>query len=311
MPISIFAHVKWFSENPRSIYENPIHAWEFMAIIFVAVILLFVLSRVESVERIKSIYQIVSRQLQQYSTWIPSIVRYVTAAMLLLNVSQQYLLAPNMPFDGSSLDVAILASFSLAGLMMLVGGVFIRPGAVIMLMGYLLVFAVRSPADAFDHLEYIGLAGYLLLAGERDSFIKGLVRDKSRFDAYGHYAGNVLRVSAGAGLMVLAFSEKLFNIGLSEAFLTENSWNVLSFAGVSDRSFTLFAGMIELMIGASLIFNIATRLTTLMLLGVMSLTAVLLGLNEIIGHLFAIAVIAVVWIPPVKRSGLKKSKVGK
>jgi hypothetical protein len=100
----------------------------------------------------------------------------------------------------------------------------------------------------------------------------------------------------GAALVVLSFSEKLAGIGIAEQFLEDHQWNLLRFVGVSDRSFIIIIGAIELMLGVALIVNFAPRLILLIILATMIQTALLLGIEEVYGHLFAVGIFVAIWV---------------
>ena len=67
---------------------------------------------------------------------------------------------------------------------------------------------------------------------------------------------------------------------------------------MTDRNFIIVAGMVELLVGLTLVLNIAPRLTTAIVAGLMTMTAILLGVDEIFGHLFVLSLVAVVWLNP-------------
>jgi hypothetical protein len=107
---------------------------------------------------------------------------------------------------------------------------------------------------------------------------------------------SLLRIFVGFGLMALALSEKLIGVGLSTDFLQHHNWNFLQPIGVSDRLFIIISGITEFVVGLTLVLNIAPRLTTAIVALLMTITAFLLGVDEVFGHLFALSLVAVVWL---------------
>jgi uncharacterized membrane protein YphA (DoxX/SURF4 family) len=99
---------------------------------------------------------------------------------------------------------------------------------------------------------------------------------------------------------MLAFSEKLFNVPAAQDFLNQHSWNLASFAGVSDRHFIIIAGSIELLLGLALILHKVPRLIVLVTLVTMTATALALGIEEVYGHLFAVGIVVATLVNDTK-----------
>lgn len=297
------AHVKWFTSEDSLPTVEALTFNEYVGILLFAGIGLWVLKLVDQWLVKNKVHKAIDKKLKPLSKYVPDIVRYTTATLLLLNAWYSYVLAPNIVYTGNDVEVYIGAGFVLAAAMLLLGGVLIRPAAILMLLAYISTYFLDSPLDAFDHLEYVGIALYLFFVGETKSLIKGLdTVTPSKLKPYVKLAPRLLCIFVGAGLIVLAFSEKIFALDVAQDFLNNYNWNFLESAGLSDRMFILMAGSMELLVGLSLIFNIGTRLTTLALLIIMLITGALLGFEEVLGHLFAVGVVAVIWIPHKKRA---------
>jgi uncharacterized membrane protein YphA (DoxX/SURF4 family) len=193
-------------------------------------------------------------------------------------------------------------AFLLAALAYLLGAA-TKAGSVVLLLGYLSLIFETTIGNVLDHFEYVAIAGYLFFRGPGRISLAGKKESnsfKSRQFALPSY-----RIGLGIALVALGLSEKLFGISIAQEFLTLHNWNLLSWLGVSDRLFAIIAGSIETLVGLALIFNFASRLLLLIVLGLMSTTAILLGIEEIYGHLFAVGAVAVIWVNDTKPS--KKS----
>ncbi|HEU5048673.1 MAG TPA: hypothetical protein VFU00_00020 [Gemmatimonadales bacterium] len=96
-----------------------------------------------------------------------------------------------------------------------------------------------------------------------------------------------LRIGTGISLVTLAFTEKLANLPLGLAFLERYPVNFLAAWGlpVSDETFLLVAGAVELLIGLLLIGNVFTRLGIVLLWLPFNLTLAAFGWIEVVGHL--------------------------
>lgn len=295
MQLQLLAHVKWFtSDEAQKMPGLSIN--EFLLIFGCIFVALVGLHLFDIWCAKKKITQTIDAKMAPYQPWVPTIVRISAALLLLLNTFANYILAPNIEKTGTFSESFLTATFTIAGILLLLG-LFTRLGAGMMIIGYILSFVLLDWVQPLDHLEYLGLGIYLLLeGGGRWSLDKTVFTSRSEWLKHSHYALPALRISVGAGLSILAFSEKLLNVGMSQQFLNNYHWNFLHSIGATDRFFILMAGTVELIIGFSLILNIATRVTTLALLGVMTLTAILLGPTEIAGHIFAVGVVAAIWV---------------
>lgn len=139
--------------------------------------------------------------------------------------------------------------------------------------------------------EFFAVGIFMLLAGPYVSRI-----DKSIFKRFNIEFENVwsigmstLRVGIGLQLVVLAFTEKLINPGLSLVFIEMypfyNFFPTLGFEMVSDLHFVYFVGLSELVLGALLISGKANRVVMLMLTFAFVTTALIHGAHEVEGHL--------------------------
>src|SRR5438552_18538769 len=102
------------------------------------------------------------------------------------------------------------------------------------------------------------------------------------------YAVPVLRVSLGIELTVDAFTEKLWNIPMGLAFLSEHHFNFFPYIGlpnIDDTKFLLIAGTIELIVGLMLIAGTYVRLIIVLTLIPFNLTLPFLWWRELVGHL--------------------------
>jgi uncharacterized membrane protein YphA (DoxX/SURF4 family) len=306
---SVVAHVKWFVEGPHEIV-NELSAIEIGVLLFVVVLGLRALKFLNDNLKINQLDK-ASNKLWPY---LPLIVRLSAGLMFLLNAVNGVIIAPNFDINATGAPMLSLL-FVIVGTLFILG-LFTRLAAMLLLVTFLLCTLSFPMLDLLDHLEIIGLASFLLITGGGkasldDKFqIGSLVKSSSIAKA-----NRSLQIWSGLAVVSLALTEKLFGISLAHEFLQVHSWNFVDSFGVSDRLFIVFAGVTELIVGLSLILGWATRLTTLALLGLMIITASLLGLHEIYGHLFAVAVVASVWVAQpvnkVKSAKKIKSKVVK
>ena len=301
--IDLLSHVKWFNSD-KVIAQPSLNntEWLVVVILLIAGLLAF---RFADQWLVKSkTRKNLDKKLKPLRLWVPLVVRISTSLLLAINVTHDYLLAPNVTSDGSSTSNLISGLFIVAAV--LIGlGLWNKAGALTLLAGYLLILTKADFVDVLDHFEYVGIAGYLWLRGPgKHSLDNYLQKKKLTAPDLRKHSLTFYRTSIGIGLATLGLSEKLLNTTAAQDFLNQYDWNVLSAVGVSDRWFIVVAGSVELLVGLALIFNYASRLLILVVLALMLLTAVLLGIDEIYGHLFAVGAVAVLLVhdeKPAKR----------
>jgi uncharacterized membrane protein YphA (DoxX/SURF4 family) len=97
----------------------------------------------------------------------------------------------------------------------------------------------------------------------------------------------ILRVALGLTLVVLSFTEKLLNLDLAEAFLKQHPVNFMRYFGSSmtDRTFAVCAGSVELTVGLLLVFGFFPRVVIFLAWLPLNMTLMVFNWSEVIGHL--------------------------
>jgi uncharacterized membrane protein YphA (DoxX/SURF4 family) len=228
--------------------------------------------------------------LQRLEPAAPAILGVQTAIAMIYAASQLTLFVPNIELPrnvGGVLvsGLAIVAGFSF------ITGVLTRVGAVIT-AGLLIVALAYAPVDQVaEHVIFVGIALYLVAVG------RGVVRydgrkeeDRSEItDRLLPHALTILRVSAGASIIILAFTEKLLNNELGVRFLQAYpEFNIGRQVGIdwfTDERFVYAAGIVEAVAGAALISGFLPRVVILALWIPFNLGIAFLPPTELIGHL--------------------------
>jgi uncharacterized membrane protein YphA (DoxX/SURF4 family) len=110
---------------------------------------------------------------------------------------------------------------------------------------------------------------------------------------------NVLRIAMGFGIAYGALTEKLLNPPLAQALLDQSPFlNVLRPLGVSDPVFIWLAGVTELVIGVVILSGQITRPVMAVGFVLFSVTLVVFGLPELIGHLPYFGIMLTLFITP-------------
>jgi|GEM_PF-5791644 len=283
------AHVKWFVPEDVS-YTAGFDSAQWLLISLVIICGLLILKNINSWFIASGIQAKFDRYLKPYKERVPLVVRFSTALLLIINIYNGYLLAPNVTANDSLISLTITILFALAAVF-IAFGILNKVGVALLLAGYSLVFTQTEAINVLEHFEYIGIAGYLLLRGPGKYTLGKLKTYK-----FQRYALNTYRISAGIALVTLALSEKLLNVAAAQNFLNQYNWNFMASLGVTDGYFILIVGSVELILGLALILNYAPRLIITVILTTMVLTASILGIEEIFGHLFAVGLVAAIWV---------------
>ncbi|MDQ3426556.1 MAG: hypothetical protein M3477_01870, partial [Gemmatimonadota bacterium] len=147
----------------------------------------------------------------------------------------------------------------------------------------------------------LGIAFFLFAAGRGPlAFDMSLERLHRPVERLMPYAVPVLRVLTGLSIVVVAFTEKLWNLPMGLAFLAEHPFNFFPALGLStigDSEFLLIAGTVELTFGLLLMSGVFVRLIILALWLPFNLTLPLLGWSELVGHLpiYGIMGLLLIW----------------
>ena len=292
----LILHVKWFVDE-ETLGDHPLTAPEILFACLMISAGVWIFANVHGLPQVQMLNQALDSRLSTYRQIVPLVVRISTFLMVFINIYHGYLLAPNVESDDTALSVLITILFSATAIMVGVGYL-TRIGAGLFLATYFLVLAkANSWVDVVDHFEYVGVAGYLWYRGPGRISLDGYLKiGRPIPPEHLNKALDVYRISVGFGLVILGFSEKLMNVAASQQFLDRFNWNIMEPFGIGDQMFIIAAGSIEVAIGLALLLNLTPRLVTLIVLGTMTVTAAVLGPEEIYGHIFAVGIVLAIWV---------------
>lgn len=303
----ILGHIKWFAEDTISSQISGLSTSEWLFVVLGLAIGIGIMFLVDKL--LANTNKALDGRFKQFRGWVPTVVRWSAAILLIINYWLGNLYAPNIEYSSSSLSSLLSTSLVVVAVLLLFG-VYTQIAGVGLLMVYALSFlVVDAPIELLDHLGYVGLGLYLMFSKTGKLSVNKKLDNHLSFalGKFEYLALPLLRIFSGLTLIVLAFSEKLLNLSLANNFLVNHSgWNFLSSFGVDDRNFIILAGTVTILIGLTLILNKAARLSTLALLVTMAVTAALLGPMEVTGHLFVIGLTFAVWVGPNENLNLRK-----
>ncbi len=305
----VLGHIKWFVEDTASSPSDALSLSTSEWLVIVASLVVGIGLMLLAARLLIKPNKLLDDRFKPFRNWVPTVVRWSTAVLLIASYWLGYMYAPNINYSPTPLsDLLNVALIAIAILLLL--GAYTRIAGTGLLVIYMLSFLiVDAPIELLDHLEYIGLGLFLILSPSgKLSVNKNLTDPLSPImTKFGYWALPSLKIFSGLTLIILAFSERLLNMSLADDFLvSHSSWNFLSSFGLSDRNFIILSGIVVILIGLSLILNKVVRLSTLMLLLTMIVTASLLGPTEVTGHLFAVGLVFAVWVGPNENLKFRK-----
>ena len=233
-------------------------------------------------------------------TWVPLVIGVHMGVTLLVSGVSRQLFVPNLALPVNLLG-GVLGMVEIAIALSFIYGALARPAAAALAILWILGMLVFGPLRLIEHTEILGV-GFFLFATGRGPLAFDMALDKLNKPVKPliPYAVRVLRVALGIGLTVVAFTEKLWNIPMALAFLSEHHFNFFPYIGlpgIDDTKFLLIAGTVELLVGLMLIAGTYVRLIILVTLIPFNLTLPFLGWRELVGHLpiYGILALLLLW----------------
>lgn len=233
-------------------------------------------------------------------SWVPLVIGVHLGVTLLVSGVGRQLFVPNLELPVNFLG-GLLGMVEIAIALSFIYGALARFAAVALIALWAVGMLVFGPLRLIEHTEVFGIAFFLFATG-RGPLAFDMAFDKLNkpVKSLVPYAVPVLRVALGIGLTIVAFSEKLWNIPMGLAFLSEHHFNFFPYIGmpgVDDTRFLLIAGTIELLVGLMLIAGTYVRLIIVITLVPFNLTLPFLGWRELVGHLpiYGILALLLLW----------------
>jgi uncharacterized membrane protein YphA (DoxX/SURF4 family) len=153
-----------------------------------------------------------------------------------------------------------------------------------------------------ENLHFLGFAAFFFLTGRGPYAVDRLLFPALEpSPAMSLYAMPSARALTGLGLTLVAFTEKLANPALAQAFLKQYPINFTPWLGIpmSDDLFILCAGTTELIIGLCLVFGFFPRLIIVTAWLFINMTLTVFNWVELLGHLplYGVMGILLIWTP--------------
>lgn len=250
-------------------------------------------------------------------TWVPLVIGVHMGVTLLVSGVSRQLLIPNLLLPLNLLG-GVLGMIEIAIALSFIYGALARPAAVALGVIWLIGTIVFGPLRLIEHTEILGIAFFIYATGRGPlAFDQALDRLNKPVGRLIPYAVPVLRIALGIGLVVVAFTEKIWNIPMAVAFLQEHHFNFFPYIGmtaIDDKTFVLIAGTVELVVGLMLLAGTYVRLVIIITLIPFNLTLPFMGWRELVGHLptYGILALLLLWGDerPGERGALVRALVG-
>jgi uncharacterized membrane protein YphA (DoxX/SURF4 family) len=240
------------------------------------------------------------RSLERFATTGPLALRLTLGIALIAAAIAGWLFVPSLVLSRDGPGLALTVAEVLCGLLIL-AGLFTRYAALLLAaLGVVAMFPF-SFESILEQVHILGIAVFLFIAGP-GPFSLDTRRDAQA--ALEHRkapaaAITLLRIAMGFGIAYGALTEKLLNPPLAQALLDERPFlNVLRPIGVGDPLFIWLAGLAELAIGVVILSGQITRPTMAVGFALFTVTLIVFGLPELIGHLPYYGIMLTLFIAP-------------
>jgi hypothetical protein len=239
-------------------------------------------------------------------TWVPLVIGVHMGVTLLVSGVSRQLFVPNLELPVNLLG-GVLGMVEIAIALSFIYGALARPAAAALGVTWVIGVLIFGALRLIEHTEILGVAFFLFVTGRGPlAFDMALEKLNKPVASLIPYAVPVLRVSLGIGLTIIAFTEKLWNIPMGLAFLSEHHFNFFPYIGLSgidDAKFLLIAGTVELLVGLMLIAGTYVRLIIIVTLIPFNLSLPFLGWRELVGHLPTYGILALLLLWGDERAG--------
>ncbi len=305
VPTNASAHLRWFIDvtSPSALaYQQTMNRFEFdlVYLFLLAGAVGFVITAI-TLDNLARKNQLVGTllnaplKLPLHLEW--RLVSILLGLMLLMNSHHGVLLAPNLPTSNEFMFKAAIIVQFVTGLLFVSQLSFVLSAMATFCLAVIATI-ITPPMIMIDYVfEFAGIMVAFYLIGPSISRIDRILWPASS-PRNEQIAVAVLALSLGLQLAELAIHNKLLNPGLALIFIDENGFlNFMRMVGLSSFKniyFVFAGGIAELMLGTLLVFGIATRFVALGIGFIFTLTSVIFGLHELLGHIPIMAVVLLI-----------------
>jgi uncharacterized membrane protein YphA (DoxX/SURF4 family) len=292
MPTAVMAHTKWFAEEELQPFTTSEPTALYLGVWALAAALL--VSAGIYLER-RGTLQLTFLHPTTGHAFVraASAFSMVAGAFFIIAGLYGYLFSPNLTAAAGIPEWIVYAQIVIGAAFLF--GVAARVAAVGLFALWIAGFFYVGWISMLEDIWVASTAAFILIVGN-DYFSLVSVRIIGKYVQHlKSYALPILRIGAGATLLVLGFSEKILRPEFGVHFLELHSWNFMALLGFpySDYLFTLSAGAVESLFGLIFILGVVTRFNALVVATFFSIPLFILGPIELAGHMPHFAAIAI------------------
>jgi uncharacterized membrane protein YphA (DoxX/SURF4 family) len=295
--LGVLAHVKWFTD-PR------LHPTQYGLLVSAPVIAAFVVAVGAAGVAYVIQHRVPEppgiRALERYAATGPLALRIALGVALIAAATANWLFVPSLVLDRDAVGLALRTIEVACGLFLL-AGLFTRYAAIVLALLGVVAMVPFSIESILEQVHILGIAVFLFIAGPGRVSVDARRRAARSIEHRNAPAAaiNVLRIAMGFGIAYGALTEKLLNPALAQALLDQSPFlNLLRPLGVSDPIFIWLAGATELLIGVVILSGQITRPAMAIGFGLFTVTLIVFGLPELIGHLPYYGIMLTLFIAP-------------
>lgn len=238
---------------------------------------------------------------------IPAILAIHVAVPLLVSGVQGELFTPNNKLPGAWVYLLGLIQMGIA--LAIFYGALTRLAALALAVLWFTGIFIAGLEPMLENSMFLGFAAFFFLAGRGPVSIDRLMLPRMEPSSRSmEKAIPALRIGLGLSLIVVAFTEKFANIPLALAFLERYPLNFTAALGVpmSNETFVLCAGAVELLVGLWILFGIFPREIILIAWIPINLTLTVFNWTELVGHLpiYGTFAVLLIWSPGAENLAL-------
>ncbi len=306
LPQPVSAHEKWFVAHPNgyALDWGRLGSWQVVGAMVIAASVLVLAraldARLGARRRMRGenvLAGIGEERLRHVYAYLPLLLGIHAAVPLLVNGFNLQLFAPNLRMRTNLLS-GLLALGEVLIALALIYGVF-TDFAALSLVGLFIAGLILGPLIdipplfLLEHVDFVGIAVFVYIIGRGPFSSDALLGRRAHpHPALIPYAIPALRWGVGLSFVILAFTEKLLNPALADAFLRQKiNFNIGAGFGVTNGLFVYGAAIAELTSGLLLISGALPRVVIIALWVPANLTLPYLGWAELAGHLPIYAVL--------------------
>ncbi|MFS0724510.1 hypothetical protein [Paenibacillus sp. 1P07SE] len=284
VPAAAHGHVKWFTEvQPVKEDITTIMSPFFMILAVVTAVVLALITQLLGRVSTWGVSQRIDAGLDQLRGYLPMLLKYGTAAALIVQAASGSMFAPEFAIE-HTFELVLMWT---AIVLLLIPFKFASKAGALVLLGLLINLTYKAGLfHMLDYGFYFAVIGVLVLERTRESRL----------------GFPLLYLGTGLSLCWVAVEKWVYPI-MAEDIIANH--NVPTF-GFAPGAFIVMTGFIEFVVGYLLVVGLLNRLLAFVLTLIFISTTMLFGITELIGH-FMIHVVLLMFI--IEGTGFYKPPV--